>query len=610
MDVHNEFRELVDRHITSKLTDFGISEDAFYEACASSRFSSQVSKSVYDQMLALDDFLTFKKLMVKRNMQLELEAVKALQASQEPVKAPVSAADAEVQLQMALKASADLSPSERATMRMAEQESKEGEAGPPNPEAEEMEKQLRAAMQANMTEMELFHKQEEYEQLQLEQAIAASLALHEGELREAKLEAKRLESMDDSDLGLLDGESEESYAADEKKPAAVVGSMSGGDNDDNDSFNEDDDDGDDEGGDEEKDEVMYGTPMKPSAVDHSLVERVAEAKVTETDVEHNVVDAKVAVIPEKEQGSKEEMRMASAAVSVLEEAEPVIEATVLGAGEEVVVKKKKKKDKDKKKKKKKKLEAKSGDGGDGLPGIGGASLPPLGNLKGPLGGARPLGEIKPLSELQDEMAERKKQAEEAFRKNHEMLLEQREQQEELRRQAKFTDEEMKKRAEHLKRQRDLIIAKKKAEREKAVKSTMVEENERTEEIKMRLEEERERRDESVAAGEGAVEQQSEEAKGELSESDIRRQNMRIALAARMKRDMLLAEEERLSKMQSDQFAELDEKLRKVEELREENRLRENELKDAIKHNQELRAINMHRSGVDMGAGINQDDLGI
>ena len=35
----------------------------------------------------------------------------------------------------------------------------------------EMEEQLKAAIQANMTELELVHKQEEFERLQLEQAM-------------------------------------------------------------------------------------------------------------------------------------------------------------------------------------------------------------------------------------------------------------------------------------------------------------------------------------------------------------------------------------------------------------------------------------------------------
>ena len=85
--------------------------------------------------------------------------------------------------------------------------------------------------------------------------------------------------------------------------------------------------------------------------------------------------------------------------------------------------------------------------------------------------------------------------------------------------------------------------------------------------------------------------------GDDAAAEDRRASMRIALAARMKRDMLLAEEERLSKLQSDQFAELDSKLRKVESLREENRRKEDELKKAIKENQNLRAMNIHRSGL-------------
>ena len=35
---------------------------------------------VLEQILAVDDFVSFKKMMVKRNMELELEAMKALQS--------------------------------------------------------------------------------------------------------------------------------------------------------------------------------------------------------------------------------------------------------------------------------------------------------------------------------------------------------------------------------------------------------------------------------------------------------------------------------------------------------------------------------------------------
>ncbi len=47
-------------------------------ALDSGRNRREVNRTVFDQIMAVDDFLTFKKLMVKRNMELELEAVEAL----------------------------------------------------------------------------------------------------------------------------------------------------------------------------------------------------------------------------------------------------------------------------------------------------------------------------------------------------------------------------------------------------------------------------------------------------------------------------------------------------------------------------------------------------
>ena len=95
-DLHAEFKEVVERHLTSKLAEFGIGEEVFYEACASNRFKSDINKSVYDQMVAMDDFLTFKKLMVRRNMELELEAVRALQSANVKLKPATTREEEEV----------------------------------------------------------------------------------------------------------------------------------------------------------------------------------------------------------------------------------------------------------------------------------------------------------------------------------------------------------------------------------------------------------------------------------------------------------------------------------------------------------------------------------
>ena len=180
---------LVRSHLLSPL-------QVFYEACASNRFKSDINKAVYDQMVAMDDFLTFKKLMVRRNMQLELEAVRAMQSANEMLKPAATREEEEAQFQAALKASEDLTPAEKLAAQKAAEEGKEEEKSggvgmASTEEGAAMEKQLKDAIEANMTELEIFHKQEEFERLQLEQAIAASLALHEEELVEAKVRVGR-----------------------------------------------------------------------------------------------------------------------------------------------------------------------------------------------------------------------------------------------------------------------------------------------------------------------------------------------------------------------------------------------------------------------------------
>lgn len=133
----------------------------------------------------------------------------------------------------------------------------------------------------------------------------------------------------------------------------------------------------------------------------------------------------------------------------------------------------------------------------------------------------------------------------------------------------------------------------------------------------------------------------DEKKSDEEIAEERRSMMRIALARRMKQDLLESEEERLTKIQAEQYSELDRKLRlvlppcrppahslhcilsclhslchklcipcgicwlpcislsalllKVENLREENRHKEAQLQDAIQHQQELRFRNLQAS---------------
>merc|ERR1712185_358220 len=113
-DVHDQFREHVERILTTELTTVGIALEQFVEACESARHSRDINKEVVEQILAMDDFLTFKKLMVKRNVELELEALDDLHSSSVPIVAPDTEEEAEIQLQRAMKESAEMSPSRAA----------------------------------------------------------------------------------------------------------------------------------------------------------------------------------------------------------------------------------------------------------------------------------------------------------------------------------------------------------------------------------------------------------------------------------------------------------------------------------------------------------------
>ena len=77
-DTFNLFREMVEGLLDMHLTNMGISMEAFAELCETYS-TTEVGKEVLEQILAVDDFVSFKKMMVKRNMELELESLRALQ---------------------------------------------------------------------------------------------------------------------------------------------------------------------------------------------------------------------------------------------------------------------------------------------------------------------------------------------------------------------------------------------------------------------------------------------------------------------------------------------------------------------------------------------------
>jgi hypothetical protein len=78
--------------------------------------------------------------------------------------------------------------------------------------------------------------------------------------------------------------------------------------------------------------------------------------------------------------------------------------------------------------------------------------------------------------------------------------------------------------------------------------------------------------------------------------------MRNALARRMKMDLIETEEAKLSQLQEDQFSELDQRLKQVEQLREDNRKREYMMNKQVERQQAQIARNVRLSAAEL-----QDD---
>ena len=174
-EAHQQFRNLIDGLLTQHLAEIGVSEEAFVQACEHGRNNS-ASRQVFEQIMAVDDFLTFKKLMVKRNMELEFEVVKAMAAQGDPVRetAPQNKADEAKQLEAALEASRKngqpMIPEDPKTKLNTQRE-------------EQHAAEFDAAVRANIAATDLYHQQLALEQAELEQALTISLQLEEERLR-------------------------------------------------------------------------------------------------------------------------------------------------------------------------------------------------------------------------------------------------------------------------------------------------------------------------------------------------------------------------------------------------------------------------------------------
>ena len=86
MDIYTAFRDMVDSLLEMHLEELGVTGEQFAAVCEAAA-QQQVGMEVLEQILAVDDFISFKKMMVKRNMELEYESLRGLQSLSDQVEA-------------------------------------------------------------------------------------------------------------------------------------------------------------------------------------------------------------------------------------------------------------------------------------------------------------------------------------------------------------------------------------------------------------------------------------------------------------------------------------------------------------------------------------------
>jgi len=82
--LHTQFKQLVDGLLAAHLLEVGITVEQFSDFVDTA--NADLHHLLVEQLLSVEDFLTFKAMMVKRNMQQEMECLRALEGKTSEVK--------------------------------------------------------------------------------------------------------------------------------------------------------------------------------------------------------------------------------------------------------------------------------------------------------------------------------------------------------------------------------------------------------------------------------------------------------------------------------------------------------------------------------------------
>lgn len=77
-EIHQQYKHLVEKLLETYMQEVGINELQFMEACSSPFAQSKTLQTVFQPVLATDDFQMFRSLMVQKNMELQLQALRVI----------------------------------------------------------------------------------------------------------------------------------------------------------------------------------------------------------------------------------------------------------------------------------------------------------------------------------------------------------------------------------------------------------------------------------------------------------------------------------------------------------------------------------------------------
>uniref|UniRef100_A0A3B3VCG8 Cilia- and flagella-associated protein 36 n=1 Tax=Poecilia latipinna TaxID=48699 RepID=A0A3B3VCG8_9TELE len=77
-EIHQQYKNLVEKLLENYMQEVGINEQQFLDACTSPFARSQSLQDMFQPVLATDDFQVFRSLMVQKNMELQLQALRVI----------------------------------------------------------------------------------------------------------------------------------------------------------------------------------------------------------------------------------------------------------------------------------------------------------------------------------------------------------------------------------------------------------------------------------------------------------------------------------------------------------------------------------------------------